>query len=448
MNEELSEILDYPHKPTSKNEENTNGTKTQISPISPPTSQDTQHDSSGNETPTRSTFQREESTPPMPGSFVFEEPPSSPAFSSSNTDNHFTINQALYGTPRRPNYTNPGIAIEPRYNARSPLPPPAPRGDMTPRQLAVFARRKQEFERFNSTRSATPSFYNESFSDEYKPFSEREQAERRRRKKDLEKWREEKEALKRESERLLGGKAANKDGRGRERDIEDAEDVEMEDRPAKRSKSSNFFQSLLTEEEDEFNMSTAGSAFGNFGNKSTEGSRIQSPAASPDSQEGSDTEKETSITTKVKNVLSENNQSKVTSTESVVNAPKSSFEVPTPSPSPSPPLQPVQTFSKSITSHIPKVPSRLRTQTTPSSPAGSPQKAYEVPTKQNDNYTKKDHVSEAVLAVSIPEFTYMVVIANFQQLSSDRLMHFKFPPLGPQPRDFISAEIIIALTSR
>jgi len=372
--------------------------KNEASPLmSPPTSQDTQHDSSENTTPTKHSFNKEDETPPMPGSFVFEEPPSSPAFSSAQTDN-FTINQALYSTPRRPFYTNPGIAIEHRYNSRSPLPPPGQITDMTPRQLAIFARRKQEFERY-MVRSTTPSLLNESISgDDYKPYSEKEQADRRRRKRDLEKWREEKEALKRDAEKSQGSKALNKDGRGRERDDQEMVDVDMETRPAKRSKSSNLFNSLLAENEDEFNISTAGSGIG-FGSNKEGGSLIQSPSSSTSSA-GSDTERENSISQKVKDVLEDVEEAdKIVADEATGGAAKS-FEVPTPSPSPSPTLQPVQSFTKSTSSHIPKVPSRLRNTVAPSSPAGSPQKNEILPAKKS-SIVDIDVIKKVVMEVSI-----------------------------------------------
>lgn len=391
----MSEILDYPHKPAAKSVSKVES-KIEASPLmSPPTSQDTQHDSSENTTPTKHSFNKEEETPPMPGSFVFEEPPSSPAFSSAQTDN-FTINQALYSTPRRPFYTNPGIAIEHRYNSRSPLPPPGQITDMTPRQLAVFARRKQEFERY-MVRSTTPSLLNESISgDDYKPFSEKEQAERRRRKRDLEKWREEKEALKRDAEKSQGSKASNKDGRGRERDDQDMVDVDTETRPAKRSKSSNLFNSLLAENEDEFNISTAGSAFGFGSNK--EGSLIQSPSSSA-SNAGSDTERENNVSQKVKDVLEDREEANKIVTDEATGGAAKSFEVPTPSPSPSPTLQPVQSFTKSMSSHVPKVPSRLRNTVAPSSPAGSPQKSENVSVAKK-NGINVDLITKAVMAVS------------------------------------------------
>ncbi|KAF3918630.1 hypothetical protein AA313_de0204217 [Arthrobotrys entomopaga] len=211
---------------------------TPLDPLSPPLSPVTTQNASA-------LHGKDDRILPMPGSFVFEEEiPTSPTFSSMLTESIQNLPEFLFSTPTRPSYVNPGMALEHRYDSASPLPQHA-RFDMTPRQLAAFSRRKQEFERLIE-RPSTPSAVSDAGTDDW-DLSEKERAERERRRRDLQKFRlERQKRLRLES----SSGSRSQSGETKKRAWDDLENIGLDVHSAlstsKRSKSSEIFASALS----------------------------------------------------------------------------------------------------------------------------------------------------------------------------------------------------------
>ncbi|KAK6537744.1 hypothetical protein TWF694_011909 [Orbilia ellipsospora] len=288
-------------------------------------------------------------TPPMPGSFIFEdEMPTSPTFSSSLTESIQNLPEFLFSTPNRPSYINPGMALENRYDSASSLPQHA-RFDMTPRQLAAFSRRKQEFERLIE-RPSTPSAVSDTGTDDW-DISEKERAERERRRRDLQKFRLERQKRLR-LENLSG--CQSQSGEMKKRSWDDVEQMDLESHPEasvpKRSKSSEIFASALSTDHSR-------ELRGNLFAPSAERTVVDhTPAHVSISSQKSSLSRETPPI--ASNAIEE--------TDKVYAAP---------TPSPSPPRQLDNNISKQSQLHVPKVPSGLRkTVNVSNSPAKSPLK--------------------------------------------------------------------------
>ncbi|KAF3934253.1 hypothetical protein ABW19_dt0206384 [Dactylella cylindrospora] len=317
--------------------------------LSPPLSPNASQES----TPVATQRTRNEDTPPMPGSFIFEdEAPASPAFSSGLTEPIQSISDILYATPSRPTYINPGLALEIRFDTSSPVPPNS-RFDMTPRQLAAFSRRRQEFEKLME-RPTTPSVLSDAGVDDFS-LSDKDRAERERRRKDLQKFRLEREKrLRLENHSLKSTDLEN--SRKRSRDSSEAMDVDPDigESAPKKSRSSEIFAKALG-----FSQSDRASLKGDTSEIDPPGNADDAHICSP------------SLSDVGQPTL--NNSEEAPPSLAVPEQSSSSYSAPTPSPSP--PLRPDFTSSKHNQPHIPKIPSGLRNTTNlSSSPATSPLK--------------------------------------------------------------------------
>ncbi|KAK6346992.1 hypothetical protein TWF696_007084 [Orbilia brochopaga] len=332
--------------------------------------------------PEQEVFGGDGRVPPMPGSFIFEtDVPASPTFSSSLTESVQNMSEFLYSTPARPSYVNPGLALEHRYDTSSPLPQNS-KFDMTPRQLAAFSRRKQGFEKLLE-RPTTPSAISDADTDEWS-LSEKDRLERQRRRKDLQKFRLERQRRLR-LESTQGNDEAIKGTRKRPRDDLEPVGMELEHTGTghKKSRSSEIFAKAL---DPKYHALESHADIGSSGPLSalTEENDIHH-AGPPDALQIDTSPEQTQ-----------------------------SQDYGAPTPSPSPPLHPESNFPKLPQLHLPKVPSGLRkTINVSSSPAGSPSKSaasrFQDPTK---TFIREDEV-RARAAVD----------------SSTFCMTFQFPPL-------------------
>ncbi|KAK6525515.1 hypothetical protein TWF281_010577 [Arthrobotrys megalospora] len=366
---------------------------TQQDPLSPPLSP----------TPTRESIHatppnREDHNPPMPGSFVFEEDiPTSPAFSSSLTESTQNIPDFLYSTPSRPSYINPGLALENRYDSSSSLPQHS-RFDMTPRQLAAFSRRKQEFERLME-RPATPSAMSDVGMDDWE-VSDKDRAERERRRKDLQKFRlERQKRLRLENQPETQGSIEA--GRKRPRGSFESVDSEplAEQAPSKRSRSSELFARALDRET-------------RTGFKSSEPKRT--------------------ATDDTLDIPASDDMLQNVREGEAPSHPASAYSAPTPSPSPPLPSEP--TISKHAQLHMPKVPSGLRKAVNiSSSPNTSPMKGSRDVYRAHTQTMAEENDSHCRSAVDT--------------LQRSSLLTYEFPPLNASLASKVGPELIRELTT-
>ncbi|KAK6336570.1 hypothetical protein TWF718_009373 [Orbilia javanica] len=364
---------------------------TQQDPLSPPLSPSPTGESIGM-TPRK----QKDRTLPMPGSFVFEEDvPGSPSFSSSLTESTQNVPDFLYSTPTRPSYVNPGLALESRYDSSSLLPQHS-KFDMTPRQLAAFSRRKQEFERLME-RPATPSAMSDAGVDDWEA-SDKDRAERERRRKDLQRFR-----LERQKRMRLEGRSENQGSletaRKRPRGSFESVDSEplAEQAPSKRSRSSELFARALDRETRPFEPSEQKRAV-------VDGS-LSIPAPDETPQNPRDSE--------------------------APSIPASAYSAPTPSPSP--PLLSEAVISKHTQLHMPKVPSGLRKAVNiSSSPNTSPMKGNQ------DHNPHTRIVSEESVGLC------RLAVNTFQRSS---LLTYDFPPPKPSLASQFKPEVVQALNT-
>ncbi|KAK6512656.1 hypothetical protein TWF506_008832 [Arthrobotrys conoides] len=365
---------------------------TQQDPLSPPLSPSPTRNSL-NTTPRKP----EDRTHPMPGSFVFEEDaPASPAFSSGLTESTQNVPDFLYSTPARLSYINPGLALESRYDSSSSLPQHS-RFDMTPRQLAAFSRRKQEFERLME-RPTTPSVMSDTGVDDYE-VSDKDRAERERRRKDLQKFRLERQKRLRLESRPEG-QGTKEAGRKRPRKSFEPIDSEppAEQAPSKRSRSSELFSRALDRE--------ARDIFKPSDRRAVPDGSLPFPASDE--------------------ITRSSRESEAPSLSA------SAYSAPTPSPSP--PLPSETTFSKHAQLHIPKKPSGLRRAVNiSSSPNTSPMKGDQNPRIARSRIVSEETVNVCRLAVNI-----------FQRSS---LLTYKFPPPTLSLASQVKPEIIRELNN-
>ncbi|KAJ6257135.1 hypothetical protein Dda_8020 [Drechslerella dactyloides] len=344
-------------------------------PLSPNRSQQTLLD--------RESYGDDGHTPPMPGSFIFEtDAPASPTFSSSLMESIQSVSEFLYSTPTRPSYVNPGLALEHRYDVSSPLPQNS-RFDMTPRQLAAFSKRKQGFEKLLE-RPTTPSAISDADPDEWS-LSEKDRMERQRRRKDLQKFRLERQRRLR-IESIQGTDEEPKGSRKRPRDDLDPVGVEFQrmETAQKKSRSSEIFAKALNPIY-----------------------HVLEPQSGTDSSEARLTIAETEV---CRAAAGDAIPSVAVSGEI------QSQDYGAPTPSPSPPLHPENNFPKQAQPHVPKVPSGLRKATNiSSSPAGSPLKI------------SKNRYQGPVKAIGREDETR--TRAAVDSIQSALCMTFQFPPL-------------------
>ncbi|KAF3272877.1 hypothetical protein TWF970_009900 [Orbilia oligospora] len=363
---------------------------TQQDPLSPPLSPSPNRESL-NATPRK----REDRTPPMPGSFVFEEDaPASPSFSSSLTESTQNVTDFLYSTPARPSYINPGLALESRYDSSSSLPQHS-RFDMTPRQLAAFSRRKQEFERLME-RPSTPSVMSDTGVHEWE-ISDKDRAERERRRKDLQRFRLERQKRQRLENRSesQGGKEPSRKRPRRSFELVDSGPL-VEQVPSKRSRSSELFARALDRE-------TRATFKSPENERPVHDSSLLLPA-----------------TDEISHSLRESE------------APASAYSAPTPSPSP--PLLSEPTVSKHAQLHMPKKPSGLRRAVNiSSSPSTSPMRGNQNPGKLHSRFVSEDAANICRLAVN-----------TFERSS---LLTYDFPPLNPSLASQARPEIVRELNN-
>ncbi|KAF3917323.1 hypothetical protein ABW21_db0200096 [Orbilia brochopaga] len=317
--------------------------------------------------------------PPMPGSFIVEtDAPASPTFSSSLTESIQNTTDFLFSTPTRPAYVNPGLALEHRFDIASPLPQNA-RFDMTPRQLAAFSKRKQGFEKLLE-RPTTPSAMSDADADEW-GLSEKDRLERQRRRKDLQKFRLERQRRLR-LESIQGSNEETKDPRKRSRDDFDPFGLESQymETAHKKSRSSEIFAQAL---DPKGHTRETHAAIG----------RSEQLSASMEDDETRPSDNGDALKGIVTSEQTQNQ------------------DYGAPTPSPSPPL-PESNLPKQSQPHVPKVPSGLRKATNiSSSPAGSPLKSAvnyrQVPTKtfiqENETRTRAavDSVGFPTLLIEI-----------------------------------------------
>ncbi|KAK6507336.1 hypothetical protein TWF481_005775 [Arthrobotrys musiformis] len=365
---------------------------TQQDPLSPPLSP-----SPGREGLNITPRKQEDRVPQMPGSFVFEEDaPSSPAFSSSMTESTQNVPDFLYSTPARPSYINPGLALESRYDSSSSLPQHS-KFDMTPRQLAAFSRRKQEFERLLE-RPTTPSLMSDAGVDDWE-ISDKDRAERERRRKDLQRFRLERQKRLR-LETRSDGQISAEAGRKRPRGSFEQPDSEplAEQAPAKRSRSSELFARALDRE-----------------------SRVDFKPS----------EYKLTLEDSPMTIQTPDDVHRSTQESEAASLPTSAYSAPTPSPSP--PLPSETAFSKHAQLHMPKVPSGLRKAVNiSSSPNTSPMKGGQ---------SFQDRCIEADSAAKID--ICRSAIDTFQRSS---LLTFQFPPLKPSLASQVKPEVVRELT--
>ncbi|EPS43456.1 hypothetical protein H072_2563 [Dactylellina haptotyla CBS 200.50] len=383
-------------------QQSSSSSTTQQDPLSPPLSPIAIQENISEQGPRN----RDESTPPMPGSFVFEDDaPVSPAFSSSLTESIQHIPDFFFSTPNRPSYINPGLALEPRYDVASPLPQHA-RFDMTPRQLAAFSRRKQEFERLME-RPSTPSAISDTGTDDWNT-SEKERAERERRRKDLRRFRLERQKRLRLEHRPETEEEHGESKKRRRETFEQMDLEPVETSISKRSKSSEIFARALDVEELRESRFVVDPSLRNTipEKKHSPGPDVMEYTTGP--QSGNDP-------------------------LGIDTMPGSGYSAPTPSPSPSlsppPPLNPENCNSKQTGSHIPKIPSGLRKAiNVSSSPSTSPFKEFRMGNQAASSALKESEIQARAIVDSIPRSSYR---------------YFEFPPL----RSSFATEINPALAT-
>ncbi|KAK6343190.1 hypothetical protein TWF730_010790 [Orbilia blumenaviensis] len=387
--EEITDGIDQMDQQPSSQQSYLSST-TQQDPLSPPLSP----------TPTTGILDiaprsQDDRIPPMPGSFVFEEDaPASPAFSSSLTESTQNVADFLYSTPPRPSYINPGLALEGRYDSSSSLPLHS-RFDMTPRQLAAFSRRKQGFERLME-RPTTPSAMSDAGADDW-DISDKDRAERERRRKDLQKFRLERQKRLRLESRSEG-QANVEAGRKRARNSFEAADSELvaEQAPSKKSRSSELFARALDRE--------TRPSFKSSEHKRAALDGSCDPPASDDTPQNMRESEAPSL-------------------------PASAYSAPTPSPSPPLPLE--STISKNSQLHMPKVPSGLRKAVNiSSSPITSPMKGGKDKPRTQATPEETDRRCRSV-------------IETFDRTA---LLKYDFPPLNTSLASQVKPEIVRELT--
>ncbi|KAF3935927.1 hypothetical protein ABW20_dc0108405 [Dactylellina cionopaga] len=371
---------------------------TQIDPLSPPLSPTPTRDSA-----LEANLSSEEHTPPMPGSFIFEDDaPVSPAFSSSLTESIQNIPDFLFSTPNRPSYVNPGLALENRYDSSSPLPQHA-KFDMTPRQLAAFSRRKQEIERLMERPTTALS---DTGTDDWN-ISEKDRSERERRRKDLQKFRLERQKRLRLESRSEGSKIIEHT-RKRSRDISEPMDLEsqLEESMPKKSRSSEIFARALDTE-----------------HRRDSRTNVTEPKSTPSNDARGRVPSPTFANKSQPDVIMEE-----LPPPNLVGQPQEDpYGAPTPSPSP--PFHTENLASKHAQPHIPKVPSGLRKAVNiSSSPATSPSKGPQpsrnplVQKRAEENESRTRSAVASILRSSFLTFDFPPLMASFATKASPSLV--------------------------